>query len=147
MAGPERGVAQRGSAHGSGPGSRRFKSSRPDHFPPPAGRRHPAGGAAMPDQSAVTAAEIVVEGRVQGVGYRDYARRHAERLGLAGYVMNLDDGRVRARAEGPRDVIETFVRALEKGPPLSQVRALSVHCGPAPGPFAAFLVPPASAPC
>ena len=92
------------------------------------------------------AAEIVVEGRVQGVGYRDYAQRHAERLGLAGYVMNLDDGRVRARVEGPRDVIETFVRALEKGPPLSQVRAVSVHWVPSTGRFAGFDVRAGSAP-
>ena len=99
-----------------------------------------------PIESAVTAAEIVVEGRVQGVGYRDYAQRHAERLGLAGYVMNLDDGRVRARVEGPRDVIETFVRALETGPPLSQVRAVSVHWVPSTGGFAGFDVRAGSAP-
>ena len=84
----------------------------------------------------IAAAEIVVEGRVQGVGYRDYAQRHAERLGLAGYVMNLSDGRVRARAEGPREVIEAFVRALEKGPPLSKVDTVSVRWMPSSGRFA-----------
>jgi acylphosphatase len=84
------------------------------------------------------AAEIVVEGRVQGVGYRDYAQRRAARLGLAGYVMNLNDGRVRARAEGPRDLIEEFVRALEKGPPLSQVDAVNVRWIPATGRFRGF---------
>jgi len=73
------------------------------------------------------AAEIVVEGRVQGVGYRDYAQRQAGRLGLAGFVMNLSDGRVRAIAEGPREAIDEFVRALEKGPPLSAVSAVKVR--------------------
>ncbi|HEV8438180.1 MAG TPA: acylphosphatase [Methylomirabilota bacterium] len=86
------------------------------------------------------AAEIVVEGRVQGVGYRDYAQRRAERLGLAGYVMNLNDGRVRARAEGPRDLIEEFVRALEKGPPLSHVDAVNVRWMPVTGRFRGFRV-------
>jgi acylphosphatase len=88
----------------------------------------------------VTAAEIVVQGRVQGVGYRDYAQRQAGRLGLAGFVMNLNDGRVRARAEGPREVIEEFVRVLEKGPPLSRVSAVNVWWVPATGRFAGFEV-------
>jgi acylphosphatase len=88
----------------------------------------------------VAAAEIVVEGRVQGVGFRDFAQRQAERLGLAGFVMNLEDGRVRARAEGPREVIEDFVRALEKGPPLCRVSAVDVHWVPATGRFAGFEV-------
>ena len=39
------------------------------------------------------AAEILVEGHVQGVGYRDYARRRASGLALRGWVMNLRDGR------------------------------------------------------
>ena len=40
-----------------------------------------------------TAADIIVEGRVQGVGYRDFARRRAAHLGAVGYVMNrLDMG-------------------------------------------------------
>ena len=66
-------------------------------------------------------AEIIVEGRVQGVGYRDYVRRRALGLGLVGYVMNLKDGRVRVHAEGAREVIEDLMRQLEKGPPLSRV--------------------------
>ena len=85
-----------------------------------------------------TAAEITVEGHVQGVGYRDYAQRRAQRLGLAGYVMNMKDGRVRARAEGPRALIEEFVRELEKGPPLSRVAQVSVRWLPPTGRFAAF---------
>jgi acylphosphatase len=84
------------------------------------------------------AAEIVVEGRVQGVGYRAYVLRHAERLGLAGWVMNLNDGRVRTHAEGPRPRIEEFVRALEKGPPLCEVGAVSVRWVPSSGRFAGF---------
>ena len=70
---------------------------------------------------ARASAEIIVEGRVQGVGYRDYVRRRALGLGLVGYVMNLKDGRVRVHAEGAREVIEDLMRQLEKGPPLSRV--------------------------
>jgi acylphosphatase len=85
-----------------------------------------------------TAAEIFVAGHVQGVGYRDYARRRASLLGLAGWVMNLRDGRVRLRAEGPRVVIDELVRALEKGPPLSRVERIEVRWTAPTGRFAGF---------
>ena len=60
-----------------------------------------------------SAAEIVVEGRVQGVGYRDFVQRKAASLGLAGYVMNLKDGKVRVRVEGGRDLIEELISAFD----------------------------------
>jgi acylphosphatase len=85
-----------------------------------------------------SAAEIIVEGRVQGVGYRNYAQRRAELAGLVGYVMNLKDGRVRARVEGRRSVIEEFVRALEKGPPLSKIDSVSVRWLPPTNRFVGF---------
>jgi acylphosphatase len=85
-----------------------------------------------------TAAEIVVEGQVQGVGFREFARRRAAQLGVAGYVMNLKDGRVRVRAEATRAVLEELVRDLEKGPPLSRVERVSVRWLPATGRFAGF---------
>jgi acylphosphatase len=85
-----------------------------------------------------SAAEIIVQGRVQGVGFRDYAQRRGSQLGLVGYVMNLRDGRVRARAEGARTVIEEFVRELEKGPPLSRVERVDVRWLPPTGRYAGF---------
>ena len=88
--------------------------------------------------SARSAAEIIVEGRVQGVGYRNYAQRRAASLGLDGFVMNLRDGRVRARCEGPRPVIEEFIRDLGKGPPLSRVEHVTVRWLPPSGRFGAF---------
>ena len=61
-----------------------------------------------------SAAEIVVHGRVQGVGYRNFVQRKAVSLGLAGYVMNLKDGKVRVRVEGGRDLIEELMHDLKK---------------------------------
>lgn len=61
-------------------------------------------------------AEILVEGRVQGVGFRQYARRCAEKLGIVGYAMNLPDGRVRVIAEGTKAAVDAIVRELERGP-------------------------------
>ena len=85
-----------------------------------------------------TAAEIVVEGQVQGVGFRQFILRRASQLGVAGFVMNLKDGRVRVRAEAARGVLEELVRDLEKGPPLSRVERVSVRWLPATGRFAGF---------
>jgi acylphosphatase len=84
------------------------------------------------------AAEIVVEGQVQGVGFRNYAQRKASVLGLRGYVMNLRDGRLRIRAEGRRETIEELVRDLQKGPPLSHVENVNVTWIPPTGRFASF---------
>lgn len=85
-----------------------------------------------------SAAEILVDGDVQGVGYRNFALRKALQLGLYGYVMNLKDGRVRVRVEGPRDSIEELVRDLEKGPPLARIEKVSVTWLPPTGRFASF---------
>ena len=85
-----------------------------------------------------SAAEIVVEGRVQGVGYRNFAQRKAGQLALRGYVMNLKDGRVRVRVEGSREAIEDLARALVKGPPLARVDGLAVTWRPPTGRFTAF---------
>jgi acylphosphatase len=88
----------------------------------------------------MVAADIVVEGRVQGVGFRDFAHRKASLLGLHGFVMNLRDGRVRVRVEGPRGTIDELVRDLWRGPPLSQVDEVSVTWMTFSGRFASFNV-------
>ncbi|MFQ5896690.1 MAG: acylphosphatase [Candidatus Methylomirabilia bacterium] len=85
-----------------------------------------------------TAAELLVEGFVQGVGYRDFVLRRAAHWGLSGYVMNLADGRVRVRVEGPREVIEELVRELEKGPPLARVEKVSLTWRLPTGRFTSF---------
>ena len=79
-----------------------------------------------------------MEGRVQGVGYRDFARRAAERSGLVGYAMNLDDGNVRVVVEGERAAIEMFVPMLEKGPRLGNVRRVTVDWTAPRGEFTGF---------
>jgi len=65
--------------------------------------------------------EVVVRGRVQGVGFREFCVRAAERLGVVGYAMNLGDGRVHVVAEGTSDALEAFVREIERGPRLARV--------------------------
>lgn len=83
-------------------------------------------------------AEILVEGRVQGVGYRDFARRSAERVGVVGYAMNLDDGNVRVVAEGARGAIDALVPLLQQGPRLGKVTRVSVTWVAPRGEFTGF---------
>jgi acylphosphatase len=65
-----------------------------------------------------------VRGRVQGVGYRNFAQRTATELGLKGYARNLDDGRVEIYAIGPVATLEEFAGRLHRGPQWSDVRGV-----------------------
>jgi len=57
-----------------------------------------------------------ISGNVQGVGYRYFTLRAAERLNLTGYARNLPDGRVEAFAIGTLDQLAKLQSALERGP-------------------------------
>jgi acylphosphatase len=56
-----------------------------------------------------------VQGRVQGVGFRYWARSLARDLGLQGSAVNLIDGRVAVVVEGPRAACEAMLAALDSG--------------------------------
>lgn len=62
-----------------------------------------------------------VRGRVQGVGFRMFARDCAQRLGLVGYVRNQPDGSVYVEATGSRPVLEQFLSSLGRGPSMAHV--------------------------
>lgn len=67
---------------------------------------------------------IFVEGRVQGVGFRQFTLRKAQSLHLKGWTRNLLDGRVEIKASGPVDQLEIFLQAVQKGPPFSKVKSV-----------------------
>jgi acylphosphatase len=69
---------------------------------------------------------VVVEGRVQGVGYRFSCARRAQAAGLGGRVRNLSDGRVEAVFEGAADVVDALVAWCEHGPSAAHVRRVHV---------------------
>ncbi|MBI3611230.1 MAG: acylphosphatase [Nitrospirae bacterium] len=85
-------------------------------------------------------AKILVSGRVQGVYYRAFTQDAAERLGLTGFCRNLPDGRVEVVTEGDREVIETLIEQLRKGPPRAQVEDLQTVWRPAEGRFKNFSI-------
>ena len=70
--------------------------------------------------------QILVSGRVQGVGYRYFVIEVAERLGLNGWVRNLADGRVEAQVEGEQESVDQLVSEMRAGPRLSHVTDLKI---------------------
>jgi acylphosphatase len=76
---------------------------------------------------------VVVEGRVQGVGFRANCARRARAAGVAGSVTNLPDGRVEATFEGPPDVVEALVDWCARGPTSALVRRVQVSDLPPTG--------------
>ncbi|MCZ6775561.1 MAG: acylphosphatase [Ignavibacteria bacterium] len=74
-----------------------------------------------------TKAHIVVEGLVQGVGFRWFVARRAESLGLRGYVSNLYNGNVEIEAEGDRSLVEEFVKEVKVGPRSARVTNLHLE--------------------
>lgn len=64
---------------------------------------------------------IFVSGRVQAVGYRDWAVRTGKAAGLTGWVRNLRDGRVEIFASGEDEALAGFVEASREGPESAQV--------------------------
>ena len=67
------------------------------------------------------AKRFYVSGAVQGVGYRFFVERVAARLGTAGYVKNLSDGRVEVYAIGNADQLDALKSELRRGPAMASV--------------------------
>ena len=64
---------------------------------------------------------VIVSGRVQGVFFRDYTLRHAEELGVKGWVRNLPDGSVEAMVKGDNQDVNNMIEWFHTGSPLSTV--------------------------
>ncbi len=73
---------------------------------------------------------VFVEGRVQGVWFRDSAWREADRLGIRGWVRNLPDGRVEAVYEGSQAAVEEMLAWTERGPERADVTGVEIHDEP-----------------
>jgi acylphosphatase len=68
------------------------------------------------------AIHVIVEGRVQGVGYRAFVEREAKKRGLTGWVRNRSDGTVEAVFAGLEEDLQSMISACHRGPRLSIVR-------------------------
>jgi acylphosphatase len=68
---------------------------------------------------------LIISGRVQGVGYRDWMVRRAQALGLSGWVRNRADGSVEALISGDAPAVAELLRACRMGPRLAVVSEIT----------------------
>ena len=83
-----------------------------------------------------------ISGRVQGVGYRYFAREKAGELGITGYARNVPDGSVDVVAESEEQTLKEFLELLREGPRLARVTDIQVAWGPPSGEYDHFLLKP-----
>lgn len=69
---------------------------------------------------------MFAKGRVQGVGYREFTRRRALRLGISGWVRNRSDGAVEAVVRGAAADVEALLVEMRKGPRGAGVTSLRI---------------------
>lgn len=70
---------------------------------------------------------LLIDGMVQGVGFRYYVHRSARRHLLSGWVKNLEDGKVEVVAEGDEEELRLFIKEMEKGSRFSTVQNVKVE--------------------
>ena len=71
-------------------------------------------------------ARALVSGRVQGVGYRQSCAARAQALSLAGWVRNLNDGRVEALVSGEETLVRELIAWMHRGPEPASVDAVDI---------------------
>lgn len=81
----------------------------------------------MSDDSDITTMRLMIVGRVQGVGFRAFAMREAQALGLKGWVRNRADGSVEAVAMGATQAIKDFVGKCTRGPAAARVAHIDLE--------------------
>jgi acylphosphatase len=77
----------------------------------------------MPEEKNLVR-RVIVEGFVQGVGYRDFARRAALKLRISGWVRNRWDGTVEALIRGAPADVEAMLAEMRRGPRGARVTSL-----------------------
>ena len=77
-----------------------------------------------------------IDGRVQGVGFRDFVQRRARRLGVTGWVRNRVDGSVEAVVQGSADAVNQLIAMATQGP--SSAHVTDVRVSDADGQFSEF---------
>ena len=85
--------------------------------------------------------QLSLHGTVQGVGFRWWARRHAQLLGCTGYVRNDPNGsRVELVAEGARDTLQQLMERVKEGPSGAHVTHVEAEWRDSTGEFDQFQI-------
>jgi acylphosphatase len=72
----------------------------------------------------MSAKRLIIAGRVQGLGYRDWMVARAHELGVVGWVRNRRDGTVEALVDGETAAVEELLRACRRGPRAAEVSSI-----------------------
>ncbi|WP_284945212.1 acylphosphatase [Acidisoma cladoniae] len=72
----------------------------------------------------MSAKHLIISGRVQGVGFRDWMVTEATAMGVDGWVRNRANGTVEALISGTADAVEELARACRRGPRFAQVESI-----------------------
>ena len=89
---------------------------------------------------AACAKQIIVHGRVQGVGFRYFVQHVGYSLGLTGDVCNCPDSTVEIIVEGDAEKIADFIKQVERGPSLARVQHVDVIDIPIKGTYGSFTI-------
>jgi acylphosphatase len=81
----------------------------------------------MNESSSKLVRHYLIQGRVQGVGFRWFVHREAAEIGLRGWVKNTDEGHVEAVAAGDPDQLAELEASLRKGSRGSRVDRVLIH--------------------
>jgi acylphosphatase len=83
---------------------------------------------------------LYISGKVQGVAFRHYTAKKARSLNLAGWVRNLDDGRVETVFEGADNAVDAMLSWCRQGPSLARVTRVDANEEPIPRPYPDFRI-------
>ena len=86
-----------------------------------------SAGSGLTHQTVMVATRFFISGKVQGVFFRASAQAEAERLGLTGCALNLEDGRLEVLAIGSASELAEFAMWLEHGPPGARVDGIETE--------------------
>ena len=81
---------------------------------------------------------VLISGKVQGVGFRNFTQMNAKQLGINGYAKNLPNGKVEVVAEADKARLDALVALLKKGPRFARVDSLKVDERPFTGEYKTF---------
>jgi len=79
-----------------------------------------------------------ISGRVQGVGFRYFVKKHANTLGVKGVVQNTENGLVQVIAEGEEDVLKHLLKLCKEGSSFSKVTKIDSNWSDSLGEFNTF---------
>ena len=85
-----------------------------------------------------------MQGRVQGVGFRNFVLRRAQSLDLSGWVRNQPNGDVELEAEGDRSALERLLELVREGPPSARVTGVLERWSESPPRHDRFVIRPDS---